>query len=142
MAPKVIKDCGADFCKKNHYIKFLESCLDGPVHGFMDTKDFIKLVDCASEETIFHCGVVCDRDDLCFGHRRLKILTNLKDEIFYKLLKLNEVRQNVCGYRYQKKLKYASVRRNMPGTVGRSNLDVFCFLMKTKSFSYRLAIFR
>ena len=53
MAPKVIKDCGADFCKKNHYIKFVESCLDGPVHGFMDTKDFIKLVDCASEEVNF-----------------------------------------------------------------------------------------
>ena len=38
MAPKVIKDCGEDFCKKNHYIKFVESCLDGPVHGFRDKR--------------------------------------------------------------------------------------------------------
>ena len=40
------------------------------------------------------------------------------------------------------KLKYASVRQNMSGTVGHSNLDVFCFLKKTKSFTYKLAIFR
>ena len=75
---KVIKDCDADFCKKNHYIEFVE---DGNVHGFMDKKDFIKLVDCASNEAEFHCGVVCNIDELCLGHRRLKNLTDLKQEI-------------------------------------------------------------
>ena len=141
MAPKVIKDCGADFCKKNHYIKFVESCLDGPVHGFMDTKDFIKLVDCASEEAIFHCGVVCDRDDLCFGHRRLKILTNLKDEIFYKLLKLNEVRQNVWGYRYPQKIevRFSEAKYAWNGWTFQPRRFLF---LETKIISYRLAIFR
>ena len=136
---KVIKDCGTDFCKKNHYIEFVE---DSNVHGFMDTKDFIKLVDCASEEAEFHCGVVCNIDELCLGHRRLKNLTDLKQEILERLLNLNEVKQNVWGYRYPQKIELRFSENKFAWNGWTFQPTCFLYLDDTKPFSYRMALFK
>ena len=85
----VVRNCNVPCCHGQHYIKFNENGIVAiPIWD-------LKLKNVGKKNIENICGIVCEKDSLCYAHKKLRIFKYFTEEIRERNLNKNIVASKI-----------------------------------------------